>query len=105
MLILSTDTTDVALTAEQRWVKAMRSVGVPITVTSMVNFGIFLTLFLVSDLPAIYDVGVTGMICTITTYFTMMVSFSALVYLDLVRRSAGRMDFGLCCIKAPTAGS
>mmetsp|Transcript_84481 Transcript_84481/g.180985 ORF Transcript_84481/g.180985 Transcript_84481/m.180985 type:complete len:1176 (-) Transcript_84481:199-3726(-) len=101
MLILSVDSTDAALTPEQRFVKAMRSVGVPITVTSIVNFGVFLTLFVVSDLPAIFDVGVTGMICTSTTYFTLMVSFSALVYLDLVRRTAGRMDFGLCCLKAP----
>jgi len=101
MLILSVDATDAALTPERRFVQAMRSVGVPITVTSAVNFGVFLTLFIVSDLPAIYDVGVTGMICTSTTFFTLMVSFSALVYLDLLRRTAGRMDFGLCCFKAP----
>eukprot|EP00930_Biecheleria_cincta_P035013 TRINITY_DN24123_c0_g1_i1.p1 TRINITY_DN24123_c0_g1~~TRINITY_DN24123_c0_g1_i1.p1 ORF type:complete len:1203 (-),score=150.86 TRINITY_DN24123_c0_g1_i1:144-3752(-) len=101
MLILSVDTTDAGLSPDQRFLKAMRSVGVPITVTSVVNFGVFLTLFVVSDLPAIYDIGVTGMVCTSTTFLMLMVSFSALVYLDLLRRTARRMDCGFCCIKLP----
>merc|ERR1719478_1169445 len=98
MLALSLDLIKRASTPEQRFLHAMRSIGVPITVTSAVNFGVFFTMWAASDLPAVYDIGTTGMIATATLYLTLMISYSMLVYFDLLRRTDGRFEC-LCCVK------
>lgn len=100
MLILATGIAGSPADVQGILLKALKSVGVPITVTAAVNFGVFLTLWAASDLPAIVSIGITGMIATGTLYFTMILSVSAMVYLDMKRRAGGRMEL-LCCFKAP----
>jgi hypothetical protein len=79
--------------------KAFANVAIPVTMTSLVNGSMFLILWVTSDIRAVYEAGVTGLLSTMILYVTMLLSFSQLVYLDNKRQSALRFD-GLICMKA-----
>ena len=80
------------------WLKAMKEVAVPVTMTSLVNASMFAIMNL-SDIPAIYQTSRVALACIVALYLTVMFSFPAYCYLDLKRQQAGRMDV-LFCLKS-----
>jgi hypothetical protein len=89
--------------AAEKFAQAFANVAIPVTMTSLVNCSMFMILAFTSDIKAIYQSGESGLMCTLILYFTMLISFAPLVYLDNRRTEAGRFD-GLICLKgsAPT---
>ena len=83
---------------KRHWLKAMREVAVPVTMTSLVNASMFAILNL-SDIPAVYLTSRVACYCIICLYLTVMFCFPAYCYLDLKRQEAGRVD-GLVCVKS-----
>jgi hypothetical protein len=67
--------------------------------TSLVNAAMFAIMSFTSDIRAVYQAGYTGLMATVILLLTMLLSFSALVYLDAQRRAASRYEF-LPCMKA-----
>jgi len=98
MLALSSQTVESGCTP-QAFAKAFANVAVPITMTSLVNAAMFAIMAFTSDIGAVYQAGYTGLMATAILYLTMLISFSALVYLDSQRRAGSRYDL-LPCRKA-----
>jgi len=88
-------------TVEDTFAAAFASVALPITMTSLVNTGMFLVLALGVDLPAVYQAGYTGLIAAAMLFLTVFISFPSILYLDMKRRAAGRWDWA-CCIRSKT---
>ena len=89
----------------RHWLKAMKEVVVPVTMTSLVNATMF-AIMNVSDIPAIYKSSQIACYCIIALYLTVVLCFPAYCYIDLKRQEAGRMDV-LFCLKSsqpPTEG-
>jgi hypothetical protein len=82
----------------------LSEVGVPVTLTSLVNCSMFVIISIVSTLPGIYEVGYTGLIATGMMWMNVLFSYSALQYMDLTRRSAGRYEC-LPCMKSSSKGA
>mmetsp|Transcript_43275 Transcript_43275/g.101796 ORF Transcript_43275/g.101796 Transcript_43275/m.101796 type:complete len:1177 (+) Transcript_43275:59-3589(+) len=98
ILTLSEESVALGATVEETFVRAFVNVAMPITMTSLVNTGMFLVLYFGTDLPAVYNCGKTGLLAAAVLYLTMLVSYPAVMYLDMRRRHAGRWDF-LFCVK------
>jgi hypothetical protein len=91
MLALSSRTVQAGNTSEA-FAEAFANVAVPVTMTSLVNAAMFGIMSFTSDIRAVYQAGYTGLIATLILHLTMLLSFSALVYLDSQRRSALRYE-------------
>jgi membrane-bound metal-dependent hydrolase YbcI (DUF457 family) len=74
---------------------AIQEVAVPITMTSVVNAGMF-ALMNISDVPAIYLTAQVALISVIFLYFTIMLCFTAWSYLDMRRQGNNRFDIFFC---------
>merc|ERR1712054_263213 len=98
MLALSSQTVSGGSAADA-FAQAFANVAVPVTMTSLVNAAMFAIMSFTSDIRAVYQAGYTGLMATVILLLTMLLSFSALVYLDAQRRTASRYDF-LPCMKA-----
>jgi hypothetical protein len=79
------------------YVEAMNSIVVPVTMTSLVNLGIFAAMLL-SNVPAVYLTARTAIFAIICLYLSMITCFPAYVWYDAKRREGGRKDV-LCCLK------
>jgi predicted RND superfamily exporter protein len=97
MMALSSQTVE-AGRAKQAFAQAFANVAVPITMTSLVNAAMFAIMSFCSDIRAVYHAGYTGLMATVILHLTMLLSFSALVYLDSQRQVAARYDC-LPCLK------
>ena len=84
--------------SKDHFLKAMREVIVPVTMTSVTNCAMF-AIMNVSDIPAIYVTSQVACYCIIGLYLTVVFCFPAFCYLDLRRQADGRMDV-LVCLKA-----
>lgn len=83
---------------EQRdFLEAMKEVFVPITMTSVVNAGMF-AIMNINDIPAVYLTAQVALISVIFLYLTVVFCFAGWCYLDMRRQAQGRFDI-LCCIK------
>jgi hypothetical protein len=99
MLTLSTKFSEASDGSAQSFVQGFTKVALPITMTSLVNASMFAIMSFASDIRAVYHAGYTGLIATLILYLTMLLSFSALVFIDGQRRASGRYDC-LPCQKA-----
>mmetsp|Transcript_6497 Transcript_6497/g.11998 ORF Transcript_6497/g.11998 Transcript_6497/m.11998 type:complete len:1158 (+) Transcript_6497:123-3596(+) len=86
-------------TPEEKLEATIDEVLSPITMTSLMNFILFLLMSVGSDIPGVYLAGVTGMVGIGLAYLTMITSYTSVMYLDIRRRDAQRYDL-LCCIKS-----
>merc|ERR1711959_214005 len=100
MLALSSQTVAAGGTP-QAFAEAFSNVAVPVTMTSLVNAAMFAIMSFTSDIRAVYQAGYTGLMATVILHLTMLISFSALVFLDSQRRAASRYEC-LPCWKAST---
>lgn len=82
---------------KSHWLKAMREVIVPVTMTSLTNASMF-AIMNTSDIPAVYLTSQVACYCIIFLYLSVILCFPAFCYLDLKRQQAGRMDI-LVCLK------
>merc|ERR1711988_1568414 len=98
MLSLSSQTVDRGSSSDA-FAQAFANVAIPVTMTSLVNAAMFAIMSFTSDIRAVYQAGYTGLMATVILLFTMLLSFSPLVYLDSKRRAASRYEF-LPCMKA-----
>lgn len=77
---------------------AMKEVFVPVTMTSLVNAGMF-ALMCINDVPAIYLTAQVALISVIFLYLTIICCFTAWSYLDMRRQVDNRYDV-VMCVKA-----
>jgi len=77
------------------FLRAMREVSVPVSMTSVVNCLMFAVLN-ISDIPAIYLTATVAVICVIALYLGVMFCFPAYCWLDMKRQAAGKRDFFFC---------
>jgi hypothetical protein len=99
MLALSTKLAESSDGSANSFAHGFSKVALPITMTSLVNAAMFAIMSFASDIRAVYQAGYTGLIATVILYLTMLISFSALVFIDGQRRSSGRYEC-LPCVKA-----
>jgi len=70
---------------------AMKEVLVPVTMTSLVNAGMFATMN-VNDIPAIYLTAQVALISVVFLYLTIILCFPAWCWIDMQRQKSGRHD-------------
>ena len=75
--------------------KAMKEVIVPVTMTRLVNAGMF-AIMNVNDIPAINLTAQVGLFSVIFLYLTVIFCFSAWAYLDMQRQADSRFDLLWC---------
>ena len=80
---------------KRHWLKAMREVAIPVTMTSLVNASMFAIMSL-SDVPAVYQTSQVACFCVIALYFAVLFCFPAYCYLDLKRQASGHADCLVC---------
>jgi len=100
MLTLSAELADSSQNPARSFIEGFSKVASPITMTSLVNASMFAILAFASDIRAVYQAGYTGLIATLLLYFTMLISFSSLVFLDARRRANCSYEC-LPCFQAP----
>lgn len=84
------------------FVRAMKQVTLPVTLTSLINASMFAVLN-ISDIPAVYLSARVAMICVILLYFSVLFCFPAFCWLDLQRQKMRRRDVAICLTaKEPT---
>jgi len=71
--------------------KAMETVILPISMSTGVNLAVFATIWFMIDIPAVSQVGQSGMITTVMFFSVLMISFAPLVYLVLVCTEGTRL--------------
>ena len=84
---------------ELHWQTAMKEVLIPVTMSSLVNLGMFAVLQ-ISTLPAVYEMSKIACMSVTGLYLSVLFCFPAYCYLDLKRQAAGRKDI-LFCIRSP----
>eukprot|EP00450_Noctiluca_scintillans_P003551 CAMPEP_0194489092 /NCGR_PEP_ID=MMETSP0253-20130528/8762_1 /TAXON_ID=2966 /ORGANISM="Noctiluca scintillans" /LENGTH=1111 /DNA_ID=CAMNT_0039329519 /DNA_START=37 /DNA_END=3368 /DNA_ORIENTATION=- len=89
MMTLSTDLYDGR--PWPRFKKAMETVILPISMSTGVNLAVFATIWFMIDIPAVSQVGQSGMITTVMFFSVLMISFAPLVYLVLVCTEGTRL--------------
>ena len=77
------------------FVRAMKQVTLPVTLTSLINASMFSVLN-ISDIPAVYLSARVALICVILLYLSVLFCFPAFCWLDLQRQKRRRRD-GLIC--------
>mmetsp|Transcript_28268 Transcript_28268/g.65473 ORF Transcript_28268/g.65473 Transcript_28268/m.65473 type:complete len:693 (-) Transcript_28268:101-2179(-) len=81
----------------ESFLRGMKEVVVPVTMTSLVNAAMFAIMNIV-DIPAVYKTAQMALIAVIFLYLTIVFAFPAYCYLDMKRQEAGRYDI-LVCVK------
>lgn len=81
--------------SEQDFLKAMKEIAVPVTMTSLVNCCLFGVLN-ISDVPAIYKTATVAVIAVIALYLSVILCYPAYCYLDMRRQASGRHDVCFC---------
>lgn len=79
----------------RHWLRAMKEVVVPVTMTSLVNASMFAVLN-ISDIPAIYLTSRVALYCIIALYLSVIFCFPAYCLLDLQRQENNRLDMLFC---------
>ena len=79
----------------QDFLRAMKEVIVPITMTSVVNAGMF-AIMNINDIPAVYLTAQVALVSVIFLYLTIAFCFPAWCYLDMRRQAEGRYDIVPC---------
>jgi len=87
---------------EQNFLKAMKEVVVPVTMTSAVNCCCFAVLT-ASDIPAVYLTAQVATFSVIALYLAVIFCYPAYCYLDMRRQADGRYDIFFCKKRAPKA--
>ncbi|KAL7573818.1 hypothetical protein ACA910_007843 [Epithemia clementina (nom. ined.)] len=82
----------------ENFLRAMREVAVPVSMTSVVNCLMFAVMN-ISDIPAIYKTATVATICVIALYLSVLFCYPAYCWLDMKRQAAGYRDV-LFCFKA-----
>jgi len=82
-------------TAEHIFIEAYENVGIPVSLTSVVNAAMF-SIMTISDIAAVKLTAITAVISVILLYLTMMTSFAAAIALDFKRQIENRNDV-FCC--------
>ena len=77
------------------FLKAMKEVIVPVTMTSIVNASMFAILN-ISDIPAVYITAQIAVYCIIALFCGVVFCFPAYCYLDMRRQAAGKKDVFFC---------
>jgi hypothetical protein len=90
---------------EHHYLKAMKEVIVPVTMTSLVNACMF-AMMNISDIPAVYLSAQCALYSVILLYLAIITCFPAYCYLDMKRQAAGRKDVFFCLKQenAPSEG-
>lgn len=91
---------------ERDYLRAMKEVVVPVTMTSLVNAAMFGLMGGISDIPAVYLSARTALYSVVLLYGAIIFCFPAYCYMDMRRQRAGRKDV-LFCLKQenpPTEG-
>jgi len=81
--------------SHRSFLRAMREVAVPVTMTSVVNCLMFAVMN-ISDIPAVYLTATVAVICVIALYMGVLFCFPAYCWLDMERQAAGKMDVFFC---------
>jgi hypothetical protein len=81
--------------SEQQYLKAMKEVIVPVTMTSVVNACMF-GVMNISDIPAVYITARVAVYSVIALYLAIILCFPAYCYLDMKRQAKGMYDFFFC---------
>lgn len=79
------------------YLQAFKRVMIPVTMTSLVNAGMF-AMTITSSLPACFETGKTAVVCVLLQFITIVTSFPVLCYLDMVRQRNKRLEI-ICCVK------
>ena len=74
---------------------AMKEVFVPVTMTSLVNAGMF-ALMCINDVPAVYLTAQVALISVVFLYLAIICCFTAWSYLDMRRQFENRFDIVFC---------
>lgn len=74
---------------------AMKEVLVPVTMTSLVNAGMF-AIMNVNDIPAVYLTAQVALISVIFLYLTIILCFPAWCWVDMQRQKSRRHDVVFC---------
>ena len=82
----------------RHFVDAMKEVFVPITMTSVVNAGMF-AIMNINDIPAIYLTAQCALISVIFLYLTVVLCFAAWCYVDMRRQANRKFDCLFCFTK------
>lgn len=80
---------------EDHFVRGMKEVVVPVTMTSLVNASMF-AIMNISDVPAVFLTARVALIAVCFLYLSIIMCFSAFCLLDMRRQEAGKKDV-LCC--------
>ena len=84
----------------ESFLKGMKEVVIPVTMTSLVNASMFAIMNIV-DIPAVYKTAQMALIAVIFLYISIIFAFPAYCYLDMQRQQAGRYDMVFCVKKDP----
>jgi len=79
------------------FIRKYEDVAVPMTMTSITLVSMFAIMYMI-EVPAVYLTALCATIATVFLWSTMMLSFSAMVFIDLKRQAAQRLDL-MCCMK------
>lgn len=89
---------------ERDYLRAMKEVVVPVTMTSLVNAAMFGLMGGVSDIPAVNLAARAALYSVVLLYGAVIFCFPAYCYMDMKRQRAGRKDIFFCSTQehAPT---
>jgi len=79
----------------ESFMHAMKEVIIPVTMTSLVNAGMFAIMNL-NDIPAVYLTAQVALISVVFLYLTIAFCFPAWCWVDMRRQQAGRCDVLVC---------
>eukprot|EP00811_Abedinium_folium_P035406 NODE_81_length_3780_cov_20.253764.p1 GENE.NODE_81_length_3780_cov_20.253764~~NODE_81_length_3780_cov_20.253764.p1 ORF type:complete len:915 (+),score=172.14 NODE_81_length_3780_cov_20.253764:654-3398(+) len=83
-----------------RFAEAMADVMVPVTITSAINCGSFLVLYLYTSIPVIFNICFTGAIGMFVTWAVNIFSLSPFAFYELKRKLNGRSEIAACSKRA-----
>lgn len=81
--------------SEAKFLRAMREVAVPVSMTSLVNCLMFAVMN-ISDVGAVYDTATAAVFCVIALYLGVLLCFPAYCWLDMKRQAGGYRDVFFC---------
>jgi len=84
--------------SKQDFVAAMKEIFVPVTMTSFVNGSMFLNIYFITDIGAIYNTALVALIAVAFLWVSIIFCYPAYCYLDMKRQAANRCDV-LVCLK------
>eukprot|EP00811_Abedinium_folium_P003998 NODE_1367_length_2504_cov_5.786706.p1 GENE.NODE_1367_length_2504_cov_5.786706~~NODE_1367_length_2504_cov_5.786706.p1 ORF type:complete len:663 (+),score=145.28 NODE_1367_length_2504_cov_5.786706:268-2256(+) len=84
----------------KRFAGVMADVIVPVTITSAINGGSFIVLYLYTSIPVIFNICITGAFGTFLTWAVNIFSLSPFAYYELKRKVNGRSEIAKCSRRA-----